>query len=140
VLANLSGKPDEPLPRLGDRKFIEIDRDNFSAVMRGMQPRLAFRVENTLTNDNTKMAVELRFTNMDDFEPEQVVDQVEPLKRLLAIRRLLAGLLAKLDGNDRLGEWLQEIVNKTPLLQQISIEAGVETTGSAGETQEESHE
>ena len=132
VLADLSGKPDAPLPRLGDRKFIEIDRDNFSAVMRGMKPRLAFRVENTLTNDNTKMAVELRFTNMDDFEPERVVQQVEPLRKLLEIRGQLKGLLAKTDGNDRLNEQLQEIINNTELLQQLSKEAGIEAPGGQG--------
>ena len=142
VLADLSGKPEEPLPRLGDRKFIEIDRDNFSAVMRGMKPRLAFRVDNTLTNDNSKMAVELQFTSMDDFAPEEVVQQIEPLRRLLETRRQLSGLLTKLDGNDRLGEWLQEIANKTALLQQISSELGVETAESDGKrtTKEESHE
>src|SRR5438132_4946545 len=83
VLADLSGKPDEPLPRLRDRKFIEIDRDNFNSVLKGMKPRLALRVDNKLTNDDSQLAVELRFQSMDDFEPEQVVNQVEPLRKLL---------------------------------------------------------
>src|SRR5690349_2569263 len=73
VLADLSGKPDEPLPRLRDRKFVDIDRDNFNDVMTGMKPRIAFKVDNKLTDDDSKMAVELRFNNIDDFEPEQVV-------------------------------------------------------------------
>jgi type VI secretion system protein ImpB len=76
VLADLSGKPDEPLPLLRDRKFVDIDRDNFNEVLKGAKPRLAFRVDNKLTSDDTKLGVELRFTNMDDFEPERVVQQV----------------------------------------------------------------
>ena len=83
VLADLSGKPDAPLPRVKDRKFVEIDRDNFNAVLKGMQPRLAFRVDNKLTDDDTKLAVELRFNSMDDFDPEALVNQVEPLRKLI---------------------------------------------------------
>src|SRR5215467_935720 len=82
VMADLSGKPDEPLPRLRDRKFVEIDRDNFDDVMRGMKPRLAFQADNKLTNDDTKMAVDLRFNGIEDFEPEQVARQVDPLRKL----------------------------------------------------------
>ena len=141
LLADLSGKPDEPLPRLKDRKFVDIDRDNFDAVLRGMKPRVTFRVDNKLTNDDTKLAVELRFDSIEDFEPEQVVDQVEPLKKLLEVRKQLSGLLAKLDGNDRLGARLQEIINTTELLQRVGKEAGVGTAGEGGMmTQEESHD
>src|ERR1700757_3673370 len=100
VMADLAGNPEEPLPRLRDRKFIEIDRDNFNDVMKGMKPRLAFQVDNKLTNDNTKIGVELRFNNIEDFEPEQVARQVEPLSKLMEARRQLTGLLAKADGNE----------------------------------------
>jgi len=137
VLADLSGKPDAPLPRVKDRKFVEIDRDNFNAVLRGMQPRLAFRVDNKLTDDDTKLSVELRFNNMDDFEPEAVVNQVEPLRKLIETRRQLAALLAKTDGNDRLSERLQEIIGNTEMLQQLGKEAGVEAPDDTG-TKEES--
>jgi type VI secretion system protein ImpB len=130
VLSDLSGKPEEPLPRLRDRKFVEIDRDNFDAVMRGMKPRLAYRVDNQLTNDDTKLAVELRFNNLEDFEPEQVARQVEPLRKLLETRTQLAALLAKADGNDRLSEKLQEIIGNTELLRKVGEEAGV--TGGGG--------
>src|SRR5262245_4094166 len=82
VLADLSGKPEEPLPQLRDRKFVEIDRDNFDAVLKGMKPRATYRVDNKLANDDTKLGVELRFNNMEDFEPEQVVNQIEPLRKL----------------------------------------------------------
>ena len=126
VLSDLSGNPDEPLPRLRDRKFVEIDRDNFNNVMKGMKPRLAFRVDNKLTNDDTKLGVELHFTSIDDFEPEQIVNQVEPLKKLLHIRQQLSSLLSKTDGNDKLNERLMEIVSNTEKLQQIGQEAGIE--------------
>jgi type VI secretion system protein ImpB len=133
VLADLSGKPDEPLPRLRDRKFVEIDRDNFNAVMRGMKPRLAFRVDNKLTDDDTKLGVELRFNSLDDFEPERVVQQVEPLRKLLEVRQQLSSLLAKTDGNDRFSEQLQDIISNTELLRQISQEAGLQADASPGE-------
>jgi type VI secretion system protein ImpB len=126
ILADLSGNPDEALPRLRDRKFVEIDRDNFNSVMRGMKPRLAFKVDNELAGDGSKMAVEMRFNNIEDFEPEQVVGQVEPLKKLLDVRRQLSGLLSKTDGNDSLNERLQEIISNTELLQKAGKEAGVE--------------
>jgi type VI secretion system protein ImpB len=126
VLADLSGKPDEPLPRLRDRKFIDIDRDNFNDVMKGMKPRLAFRVDNKLTDDDTKLGVELRFQSLDDFSPERVAQQVEPLRKLMEVRQQLKGLLAKTDGNDRLAERLQEIINNTEKLQQLGQEAGLE--------------
>jgi len=137
VLADLSGKPDAPLPRVKDRKFVEIDRDNFNAVLRGMQPRLAFRVDNKLTDDDTKLSVELRFNSLDDFEPEAVVNQVEPLRKLIETRRQLAALLAKTDGNDRLSERLQEIIGNTEMLQQLGKEAGLEAPDGNG-TKEES--
>jgi len=126
VLSDLSGNPDEPLPRLRDRKFVEIDRDNFNNVMKGMKPRLAFRVDNNLTNDDSKLGVELRFASIDDFEPERVVNQVEPLRKLLNIRQQLSNLLSKTDGNDKLNERLMEIVSNTEKLQQVGQETGIE--------------
>ena len=119
VLSDLSGNPDEPLPRLRDRKFVEIDRDNFNSVMKGMKPRLAFKTENKLADDDSQLAVEMRFNSIEDFEPERVVEQVEPLKKLLEVRRQLSGLLSKTDGNDRLNDRLQEIISNTELLQQV---------------------
>lgn len=134
VLADLSGNPDEPLPRLRDRKFVEIDRDNFNAVLKGTKPRLTFRVDNKLTDDDSKLAIELRFNSMDDFEPEHVTQQVEPLRKLLEVRQRLSSLLAKTDGNDRLSEELQKIINNTELLQQISKEAGIAPEPQEGES------
>jgi len=132
VLSDLSGKPEEPLPRLRDRKFVEIDRDNFDAVMRGMKPRLAYRVDNKLSDDNTQMAVELKFNSLEDFEPEQVVRQVEPLRKLLETRVQLQALLAKMDGNDKLTDKLQEIISNTDMLKKIGSEVGAGEGGKEG--------
>ncbi len=129
VLADLSGKPDEPLPKLKDRKFIEIDRDNFDKVLEGMKPRLAFKVDNKLTEEDTKMAVELRFRSIDDFHPERVVNQITPLRKLLEARQRLSDLLSKLDGNDRLDELLQDVISSTDSLQKLGEEAGVGKPG-----------
>jgi len=130
VLSDLSGKPEEALPRLRDRKFVEIDRDNFNAVLAGMKPRLAYRVDNKLGNDDSKIGVELRFNNIEDFEPEQVVNQVEPLRKLADARKKLSDLLAKMDGNDRLVELMDEIIQNSDALQKLNSEAGSGTSGS----------
>ena len=126
VLGDYSGKPDEPLPKLKDRKFIEIDRDNFNNVLEGMKPRLAFRVDNKLTDDDTKMAVELRFKSIDDFHPEKVADQVAPVKKLVEARQKLSELLNKLDGNDKLDELLQDVIASTDSLQKLGEQIGLE--------------
>ena len=126
VLADLSGKPDEPLPKLKDRKFIEIDRDNFNNVLEGMKPRVAFKVDNKLTGDDTKLAVELRFKSIDDFRPESVVTQIDPLRKLLEARVRLSELLHKLDGNDKLDDLLQKVIADTDSLKTLGKEAGIE--------------
>jgi type VI secretion system protein ImpB len=126
VLGDYSGKPDEPLPKLKDRKFIEIDRDNFNNVLEGMKPRLAFRVDNKLTDDDTKIAVELRFKSIDDFHPEKVADQVAPVKKLVEARQKLSELLNKLDGNDKLDELLQDVIASTDSLQKLGEQIGLE--------------
>ena len=125
VLGDFSGKPDEPLPKLKDRKFVEIDRDNFDSVLAGMKPRLAYRVDNKLTDDNTQLGVELRFKSLDDFHPEQVAQQIDPVRKLLEARRKLSDLLGKLDGNDKLDEILQDIISSTESLEKLAKEAGV---------------
>lgn len=129
VVADLSGKPADPLPRMRDRKFVEIDRDNFDDVMKGMKPRLAFQVDNKLAADNTKIGVELRFNRLEDFDPEQVARQVDPLRKLMEVRRELSGLLAKADGNEKLGERLGEIIGNTELLAKLAKETGGKPSG-----------
>lgn len=126
VLGDLSGNPDEPLPKLKDRKFIEIDRDNFNTVLAGMKPRLAYKVDNKLTDDNTKLGVELRFNSLDDFHPERVAEQVTPIRKLVEARKKLSDLLGKLDGNDKLEELLKEVINSTESLEKLGQEAGAQ--------------
>lgn len=114
IMADLSGNPTEPLPKLKDRKFVEIDRDNFNDIMVGTAPRVTFQVDNKLAEegeDAGKMNVELNFRSMDDFNPVAVVNQVEPLRKLYEARSKLSDLLTKLDGNDDLDQLLQAMVS-----------------------------
>jgi type VI secretion system protein ImpB len=125
VLADLAGNPDKPLPAVKDRAFIEVDRDNFDRVLERMSPRLAYRVENKLTNDDTKLGVELRFSSTEAFEPQNVADQVEPLRKLMDERRKLANLRSSLSGNDKLNALLQEVVSSTESLHKLGSEVGL---------------
>jgi type VI secretion system protein ImpB len=128
IMADLSGKPAEPLPPLKERKYVEIDRDNFNDIMKAIGPRLALRVDNKLTNGDSdggdKMNVELTFANLDDFSPISVLRQVESLRKLFDARTRLADLLAKLDGNDALDALLQDVVKNTEGMQQIKSSIG----------------
>lgn len=125
VLGDFSGKPVDPLPRLRDRKFVEIDRDNFDSVLAGMKPRVTMSVENKLANDGSKLGAELNFRSIEDFEPDQVVQQVEPLRRLVEARRNLSDLLAKMDGNDKLGDLLQDVLNNADAQKQLGEQLGM---------------
>src|SRR5690348_17122703 len=113
VLADLSGQPSKPLPKLKDRKFTEIDRDNFDQVMAKQEPRIAFKVDNKLTAEGGKMGVELKFGKMADFQPDNVARQVAPLNQLLELRTKLSNLRSSLFGNDKLEELLQQAVTET---------------------------
>ncbi len=135
VLSDLSGKPKEPLKPLKERKFIDIDSTTFDDVMKGIAPRVDFSVENKLKDDGSKMKVEMEFSKMDDFSPESVVKNVEPLNKLLEVRQQLFELLAKADGNDKLSDRLQEIIGNSDELKKLAAEAGVNTEGG-GETDE----
>jgi type VI secretion protein, VC_A0107 family len=135
VMADLSGKPAEPLPPLKQRKFVEIDRDNFNDVMYAAKPRVAFQVENKLANDGTKLNIELNFRSMEDFEPVNIVKQVEPLRKLLEARSRLRDLLAKLDGNDSLDALLREVVDNTAQQEELkkALQASARGDGKDGE-------
>jgi type VI secretion system protein ImpB len=114
ILADLSGQPTEPLPKVKDRKFVEIDRDNFDDVLSAAAPRLALRVPSKLKPDaNEMLNVELKFKSMDDFGPVAVIQQIEPLRKLFEARNRLRDLLTKLDGNDELDAILREVVAST---------------------------
>ena len=134
VLGDFSGKPEQPLPRVRDRKFIEIDRDNFNQVLDGMKPRISYRVENKLAGDGSKMGVELRFKHLDDFEPDQIVKQVEPLRKLVEARSRLSDLLSKMDGNDKLEGLLQEIIQNSGAQKQLSAALGIDVQAPKEET------
>jgi len=125
VLADLSGIPDKPLPPIAKRKFIAIDRDNVNEVMKKIEPRLAFKVPNCLTEDDTKLNVELRFENMDDFQPAKIAQQITPLRKLLDLRNSLANIRSSMIGNDKLEGLLQEVLQNQEMLRRAGSEAGV---------------
>jgi type VI secretion system protein ImpB len=113
VLADLSGQPKDPLKPLKERKFVQIDRDNFDDVLKKSAPRLAMRVQNKLTDENSQLAVELNFKSMEDFDPAKIAEQVGPLKELLAMRQQLTQLLSKMEGNDKLEALLADVLANT---------------------------
>lgn len=133
VMADLSGQPEKPLPRLKDRKFIEIDRDHFDQVMAKQAPRLAFKVDNKLTSDADKrLGVELKFKQMADFEPQNVAKQIAPLNEILELRTKLANLRNSLVSNDKLEELLQEAVGKTEALRKQQASDDTKGSGEKG--------
>ena len=124
VLGDFSGQPTEPLKPLKDRKFIQIDRDNFNDVMARMTPGLNLRVKNTLKDDGSELGVQLKFGNMDDFSPEKVAQQVEPVKKLLETRDKLRDLLTKIDRSEDLEKVLEQVLSNTEQLKQLAGEVG----------------
>ena len=120
VLGDFAGNPEEPLPGLKNRKFVEIDRDNFNQVMAGMRPCISYAVENKLQNDGTRLGLDLRFNSIEDFDPDNVVQQVEPLRKLVEARRKLSDLRSKMDGNEKLENLLTDILSNTDSQKQLS--------------------
>lgn len=119
VMADLSGKPAEALPGVADRKFLEIDIDNFDDRLKAMKPRVAFNVPNTLTGEGN-MNVEVTFESMDDFSPAAVARKIEPLNKLLQARTQLANLLTYMDGKSKAEELLQNAIKDPALLQALA--------------------
>jgi type VI secretion system protein ImpB len=128
VVGDFSGDPTQPLKKLKDRNFIEINRDTFDSVMARMTPGLNLRVENTLQDDGSELAVQLKFNSMEDFEPGNIAQQVKPLKELLAARQKLTDLKTKVDLADDLEDRLQELLSDAEKLKQ----AGASLGGAAG--------
>lgn len=124
VLGDFSGQidPNNPLPKVKDRKFVNVDLDNFDDVMAGMAPKAAYRVKNTLSPDGGEFAVNLQFNQLDDFRPEAVVQQVEPLKKLLEARSKLSDLRNKLAGNEKLEDILGDVLSSTEQLARLQRE------------------
>jgi type VI secretion system protein ImpB len=133
VLADLSGQPEKSLPEMKDRKFVQIDRDNFDTVLGKMQPRLVFKVDNKLQNDDTQVPVTLQFSSMEDFEPQRVVEQVEPLRLLMEQRRRLSNLRSSIYGKDKVGKMLKEILNDDELLRKLRPEVASPEPDSGSE-------
>ncbi len=125
VLGDFVGKPEEALPALKNRKFVEIDPDNFNQVLSGMAPRVAFTTENKLQDDGSKMGIDLKFNNIEDFEPDNIVMQVEPLRKLVEARQKLADLRSKMDGNEKLENILEDIVSNQEKQKQLSDALGL---------------
>ena len=127
VMGDFSGQPTEPQARLKDRKFVEVNPDNFDSVLANMKPHLAFSVENKLSEDPNagNLKVNLDFKSMDDFSPENVARQVGPLRELLELRDRLRDLRGNLQGNDKLEELLREAVTDKDKLAKLRTEMGV---------------
>jgi type VI secretion system protein ImpB len=124
VLADLSGMPEDPLPKIKDRRFVEITPDNFDAVLESMKPRVAFSVENKLSDETNagKIGIDLTFKSMDDFEPENVARRVGPLRELLDLRTKLSDLVGTLQGNEKLERLLHDVITNSEKLERVKTE------------------
>jgi type VI secretion system protein ImpB len=130
VMGDFAGMPTDPLPKLKERKFVEVTPDNFDQVLENMKPHLAFSVENKLSEDPDapKLKVDLNFKSMDDFSPEAVARQVGPLRQLLELRDRLSDLRGSMQGNDKLEEMLRESVSDKDKLEKLRGEMGKGTS------------
>jgi type VI secretion system protein ImpB len=133
VLGDFTGQPTEAMARLKDRKFVEVNPDNFDSVLAGMKPHLAYSVENKLSDDPNagQLKVDLNFKSLQDFEPEQVARQVRPLRELLELRTKLSDLRGSLQGNDKLDELLQDAINNTDKMGKLKEEVKPEGESNA---------
>ncbi|HEU5436933.1 MAG TPA: type VI secretion system contractile sheath small subunit [Telluria sp.] len=119
VVGDFGGQSEVEQKRLKERNFVNIDRDSFDEVMKGVEPRAAYSVKNALGEGGGSFGVDLKFKSMADFRPEAVVEQVEPLRRLLEARTKLADLRNKMAGNDKLEDILSEVLNSTEKLAEL---------------------
>jgi len=127
VMADLAGKPEDPLPPVADRKFLEFDVDNFDTRMKAMKPRVAFQVPNTLTGEGN-LSVDLTFENMDDFSPAAIAAKVEGLNKLLDARQQLSNLVTYMDGKGGAEELIAKVLNDPALLQSLTAAGKPEGT------------
>jgi type VI secretion system protein ImpB len=119
VMADLSGKPEDPLPPVSDRKFLEIDVDNFDSRMKSMKPRVAFNVDNTLTGEGS-LPVDITFESMDDFSPAAVARKVDGLNKLLEARQQLSNLITYMDGKQGAGDLIAKVLADPTLLKTLT--------------------
>lgn len=132
VMADLSGKPAEPLAPVADRKMLEIDVDNFDDRLKAMKPRVAFMVPNTLTGEGN-LAVDITFESMDDFSPAAIAKKVEPLRKLLEARTQLSNLLTYMDGKSGAEELIGKVLSDPALLQSLASAPAPQTSAGEGE-------
>ncbi|HEX3881018.1 MAG TPA: type VI secretion system contractile sheath small subunit [Stellaceae bacterium] len=130
VMGDFAGDATKPLRPLRDRKFAQIDRDNFNEVMASLNPGLNLRVENTLAGDGTEMPVQLAFQSIEDFEPARIVQQVEPLRKLLETRNQLRDLLTKVDRSESLESILDKVLQNSAELKAFSSSLGLNQQGA----------
>ena len=126
VMGDFAGQNTEALKPLKDRRFVQIDRDNFDEVLKRMNPKLSFKVENKLAGDGSEFNVELQFKSMQDFEPAAIVKQVEPLDKLMATRNKLRDLMTKIDRSEELENILERVLNNNQDLQQLAQDLSIE--------------
>ena len=126
VMGDFSGDPTAPLKPMGDRKFTQIDRDNFNDVMATMNPGLKLKVDNTLAGDGTQMSVDLKFNRIEDFEPARVAAQVPALAALMETRAKLRDLMSKVDRSEELETLLEKVLRSESDLQSLSGELGID--------------
>ena len=126
VMGDFSGDPTKPLAPLADRKFVQIDRDNFDEVMSRIGPGLKLRVDNTLAGDGSEIAVDLKFNGIDDFEPARVVEQVPALKQLMETRNKLRDLMGKVDRSTELENLLEQVLQNETELKSLSSQLGID--------------
>ena len=119
VMADLAGKPADPLAPVQDRKFLEIDAESFDERLKAMKPRVAFQVPNTLTGDGN-LSVDITFESMDDFSPAAIARKVEPLRKLLEARSQLSSLLSYMDGKDGAEQLIGKVLNDPELLKSLA--------------------
>lgn len=135
VMSDLAGKPEEPLPTIADRKFLEFDVDNFDDRMKAMKPRAAFRVDNTLTGEG-QLNVDLTFDSMDDFSPAAVARKVDSLNKLLEARTQLSNLVTYMDGKTGAEELIAKTINDPALLQSLVSAPNPDAEKDAGKGEE----
>lgn len=126
VMGDFAGQNTEALKPLKDRRFVQIDRDNFDEVLKRMNPKLNFKVENKLSNDGTEFNVELEFKSMQDFEPASIVKQVEPLDKLMSTRNKLRDLMTKIDRSEELENILERVLNNNDDLHKMAQDLSIE--------------
>jgi type VI secretion system protein ImpB len=131
VIGDFTGKPAQPLPPLKDRKFVQIDRDNFDEAMSRMRPGLSLKVDNILKGDNSQISVELQFRSMDDFEPGAIAAQIPAIKALLDVRGKLQELLTKADRSENLEELLERVLKNEGALKELSADLEQDAAAAA---------